>query len=142
MKKEIKRTELGKKIKRLRDDRDLTIEQVAEALGIKLNTYGTYERNINPKRETLVKIAEFFDVSLDYLMGKEDKTPKKDFSFEEAENHNDGLTLSNYDGYQVAEGDFGKLTEEEIVFLQTLRSLSEEDKIELARYLKNKRDNK
>ena len=137
MKKEIKRTELGKKLKRLRDDRDLTIEQVAEALGMKLNTYGKYERNINPKRETLVKIAEFFDVSLDYLMGKEDKAPKKDFT--EAENRSGELRLKNYDIYKVVDDDPGNLTEEEMLFLQTFRTLSDEDRIEVAKYMKSKK---
>ena len=137
MKKEIKRTELGKKLKKLRDDRDLTIEQVAEALGMKLNTYGKYERNINPKRETLVKIAEFFDVSLDYLMGKEDKAPKKDFT--EVESHSGELRLKNYDIYKVVDDDPGNLTEEEMLFLQTFRTLSDEDRIEVAKYMKSKK---
>ena len=137
MEKEIYRTELGIKLKRLRNERNLTLKQVSEALGIKLNTYGKYERNINPKREMLIKIAEFFGVSLDYLMGREE-TSKDDYAQDEADRSAERLIVSNKDDYQVVEDDLGSLSETEIMLIKIYRGVSDEDKFSIAQYIIDK----
>ncbi len=65
------------RLKDLREDSDISQIQMAELLHIKQNTYSQYE---NGKRqipiETLVKIAIFYNVSVDYILGLTDvKTP-------------------------------------------------------------------
>ena len=137
MEKEIYRTELGIKLKRLRNERNLTLKQVSEALGIKLNTYGKYERNINPKREMLIKIAEFFGVSLDYLMGREEAS-KDDYAQDEADRSAERLIVSNKDDYQVVEDDLGSLSETEIMLIKIFRDASDEDKFSIAQYIIDK----
>lgn len=143
MSKEIIRTELGAKLRKLRKERGLTLEQVGEALGIKPNTYGKYEREIAPKQETLIKIAEFFDVSIDYLVGKEEKAPKKSGSvYTETEGSTEGLTARNHNSYQVVDDDLGRLSEMEILIIKKYRAVSDKDKSEIAKYIKKKKDEK
>ena len=55
----------------LRKDRHLTQGQMAEKLGVSRPSYTCYEiGNAFPPLGTLCKIAEFFEVSLDYLVGR------------------------------------------------------------------------
>ena len=54
-----------------------TQRQVADDLGITQSAYQKYElRKNEPKMEMLNKIADYFDVSVDYLMGRSDN-PKR-----------------------------------------------------------------
>lgn len=64
-------------IRNLRIDKDLTQQQVAEYLHIKQNTYSQYEVGIlHYPVEVIVKLADFYGVSTDYLLGRTDvKTP-------------------------------------------------------------------
>lgn len=43
--------------------------QIAERLGIKAGTYSSWENGIVPKTEMLIKVAELYHVSLDYVAG-------------------------------------------------------------------------
>ncbi|AUJ59212.1 MULTISPECIES: helix-turn-helix domain-containing protein [Bacillus amyloliquefaciens group] len=53
----------------LRKGKKLTQEQMAEKVGVHRGTYANYERgHRQPDYETLVKIADFFEVSIDYLL--------------------------------------------------------------------------
>lgn len=53
----------------LRTARDLTQQEVADALELKVNTYRNYENDDRePSSMTLLKIARFFGVTLDYLL--------------------------------------------------------------------------
>lgn len=69
-----RKVKFGERLKILREESNLTIEQLAEKLGIVKQTISKYENSQRePKYETLVKIAEIFNVSLDYLFGRTDK---------------------------------------------------------------------
>ena len=60
------------RIRDLREDRDLKQETVADILGIKQTTYSKYELGkIHIPVEALMKLADFYHVSLDYLVGRE-----------------------------------------------------------------------
>ena len=62
------------RIKNLREDRDLKQETLAEMLGVRQTTYSKYELGkINVPVEMLIKIADFYDVTLDYLVGRSDE---------------------------------------------------------------------
>lgn len=62
-------------IRNLREDNDKTQKELAEYLNIKQTTYSKYELGkINIPIEMLIKLADFYNVSLDYLTGR---TPKK-----------------------------------------------------------------
>ena len=58
-----------KRIRDLREDADLTQSEIGEKLNLPQRTYAYYEkgeRTIPP--EVLIKIANFYGVSLDYLL--------------------------------------------------------------------------
>ena len=60
------------RVKELRKSKGLTQRQVANALGITERSYQRYEAENNPNNETLIKLADYFDVSTDYLLGRSD----------------------------------------------------------------------
>lgn len=58
-------------IRNLRIDRGYTQQQVAQYLNIKQNTYSQYEIGVlNYPIDTLMKLADLYDVSVDYLLGR------------------------------------------------------------------------
>lgn len=58
-------------LRELRQRSKLKQDQIAEILNIPCRTYGSWERNERqPDFETLLKIADFFQVSTDYLLGR------------------------------------------------------------------------
>lgn len=65
------------RLKKLRQGFKLTQEQVGKELGFSRQRYNFYETgNREPDNETLVKLADFFSVSTDYLLGNsDDPTP-------------------------------------------------------------------
>jgi transcriptional regulator with XRE-family HTH domain len=70
------RTEILKyeRIRNLRIDRGLTQEQVARLLHVKQNTYSQYEIGVlNYPLDAVVKLAEYYQVSMDYLVGLTDE---------------------------------------------------------------------
>ncbi|MCY1094111.1 helix-turn-helix transcriptional regulator [Bacillus safensis] len=57
----------------LRKNKKLTQEQMAEKIGIHRGTYANYERgHRQPDYDTLLKIADFFEVTVDYLLRGEE----------------------------------------------------------------------
>lgn len=61
----------GDKIAALRDKRGLTQEDLASKIGISRASLSHYEKNRRePDYTTLTKLADFFHVSVDYLLGR------------------------------------------------------------------------
>lgn len=59
-------------IKILRENRNLTQKDCADIFGVTLRAWQTYEQGVSdPKYETLCKIADYFGVTIDYLLGRE-----------------------------------------------------------------------
>lgn len=64
---------LGKRLKELREERNLTQKQVADALKINSVTYLHYEKaQREPPLGLLAEMAAYFNVSVDYLLGLTD----------------------------------------------------------------------
>lgn len=60
------------RIRDLREDRDLRQSDVANATGIDQKTISNYETGkTNPDSFAIIKLAEFFGVSTDYILGVE-----------------------------------------------------------------------
>lgn len=58
-------------IKSLREDNDLRQREVASMLNVSQNTYSQYETGvIELTASNLVKLADFYNVSVDYLLGR------------------------------------------------------------------------
>ena len=63
--------EIATRLKSLRTERGFTQKVVAEGMGIKERHYQFYEHgDKKPGCEKLVAMADFFDVSTDYLLGR------------------------------------------------------------------------
>lgn len=59
--------------KRTRVERGFTQHQVAEGLGVTDQAYQRYEYGrVVPSAVVLIALADFYDVSLDYLVGRSD----------------------------------------------------------------------
>ena len=58
-------------IRKLRTDGGHTQKDIAMLLGVSQNTYSQYEIGVlNYSVEALEKLADFYDVSIDYLLGR------------------------------------------------------------------------
>lgn len=68
-----------RRLRDLREDRDLTQTQVAQLLGIRQTVYSRYERGFqNLPLEHLLFLADYYKVSTDYLLGRtNDPAPPK-----------------------------------------------------------------
>lgn len=65
--------EFSKRLIELRKKKKLLQTEVAEKIGVARATYGAYEQgNRQPDFDTLERIATFFGVSADYLLGRSD----------------------------------------------------------------------
>lgn len=63
------------RIRNIREDNDLKQRDLAEYLSIDQSTYSDYENGkINIPVEMLINIADYYKVSLDYLVGRSDNS--------------------------------------------------------------------
>ncbi|NFL87378.1 helix-turn-helix transcriptional regulator [Clostridium botulinum] len=70
----IKSVQFKERLVTLRKEKDLTQYDLATQLGFSRGQIGNYEQGSRePDQETLLKIAKFFNVSSDYLLGISDK---------------------------------------------------------------------
>lgn len=69
------------RLRDLRTDNDYTQKQIADFLCVAQTTYSDYEHGrINIPIDSLIKLAQFYKVSLDYLVGLSgDKTSPKNY---------------------------------------------------------------
>lgn len=63
--------DFGKRLKQIREHHKLSREDLANKLNISYSTISKYETNVRfPDQEMLSKIADLFNVSTDYLLGR------------------------------------------------------------------------
>ena len=64
---------LYKRIRDLREDHDLTQREIGEILSCSQRVYSNYERGeLDIPTEYLVKLADYYDVSIDYMLERTD----------------------------------------------------------------------
>lgn len=64
----------SERLQELKEKRNVMQKDVAQAIGVPLRTYQRYEYGERePQLSTLVRIADFYGVSLDYLAGRADR---------------------------------------------------------------------
>lgn len=63
-------SDFGERLRRLRKNKDITQGQLAEVIGVVPSAIGKYERleQSYPSVDALIKIADYFSVSIDYLL--------------------------------------------------------------------------
>lgn len=63
--------EFGEMLAELRQDRHMTQEQLANKIFVTIGTISNYENGVHfPDVEKLIKLADFFNVTTDYLLGR------------------------------------------------------------------------
>ena len=63
-----------RRIRDLREDKDLTQREMGEILSCSQRVYSNYERgDLDIPTEILIKLADFHRVSVDYLLNRTDK---------------------------------------------------------------------
>lgn len=66
--------DFSSKLKALRKEKKITQEQLATMISVERSTVGKYETGIMPSMDVLQRIATVFDVSVDYLIGRSNKS--------------------------------------------------------------------
>ena len=129
---------LGEKIKLYRENKKMTQVEIAEVLGVKPATVSKYESGtLEPNIESLKKLSELFDVSVDKLI-KEDNfdiskinilealREQKDMKLKGSLYHNTQITFA----YNTNHIEGSKLTEEQTIYIyETNTLLTEKDSI-------------
>lgn len=63
----------SERIRELRQEKGMKQREMADILGVKLRSYQNYEGgDRRPDYEGLVALADYFDVTTDYLLGRSD----------------------------------------------------------------------
>ncbi|MBQ4040022.1 MAG: helix-turn-helix transcriptional regulator [Oscillospiraceae bacterium] len=63
-----------KRIRDLREDRDMTQKQIAQMLGMSQTGYSKYETGENDiPTAILIKLADFYKTSTEYIVGRTDE---------------------------------------------------------------------
>mgnify|MGYP003304330930 CR=1 FL=1 len=64
-------TSLGYKIFTLRENKEIGQKELAKLLHVSVSTISNYEHNVHqPALRTIIKIADYFNVSVDYLLNR------------------------------------------------------------------------
>lgn len=122
---EIKKS--SNRIAKLRKEKGLTLQQVADAIGVGNNTISRYE---NGKREpnlaTWLKLANYFNVSVSYITGASDE-PGKDNGRLKSIRNDKGLSLEQMANAYNKEADgiptFGNNEKEKHISAQTIEDI-------------------
>ena len=66
-----------RRLRELRDEKDLTQTEIAKMLGMSQTGYSKYETGENDiPTDVLIKLANFYNTSIDYLLGQNDNKRK------------------------------------------------------------------
>lgn len=99
------------RLKKLRNERNVSQDTVGKSLNIGGRTIGNYESGERlPSLDTLVKLADYYEVSTDYLLGRTDNRAVNDAGAEVSlyeklppEGQEEMSTLLNYMRYKYLE---------------------------------------
>ena len=94
---------IGKRLKELRQQKGLTQPELAKRLNISVSSIGMYETDARePSDEIKTKIADFFNVTVDYLLGIDREygaaSIPEEHQAKQIEKHNARLQKEKYDG--------------------------------------------
>ncbi len=104
---------LGNKIECLRKQKNICQKELAIYLHVSISTISNYENDVHePDLPTLVKLADYFDVSTDFLLGRTEYT----------------YPVSSWDTHMIAEYSISSI-------MNTALELSEPSQVDLVNYL-------
>lgn len=117
---------IKKRLKELRTEKKLFQKDIAALLDIALTTYASYEQGLtNPPYDSLVALANFYNVSSDYLLGLTDipyNQDELDFFNELKEKDIDQLIRE----YNLTLGDEALDEKEERILIKLIKSFMNE----------------
>lgn len=127
---------ITERLKDLRKDRNLTLETLAEATNISRSALGTYEagefKDISPF--SIVKLAKFYGVTTDYLMGISNLEKEADAEIQELRLTNEALNVlksGHFSGKVLSEvichDDFPRLMTDMEIFVDQIASMQVEN---------------
>lgn len=117
--------DFGTRLTALRKEKKLLQADLANKIGIARATYGAYEQGTRqPDFETLEKIADFFGVSTDYLLGRTDSPTLTPHEQDELEFQ----AFANDPELGVWYKELPKSSEEELRKLRTIWEMIKSDK--------------
>ncbi len=91
--------DLYEKIKELAAQKNVSIRQLEEKLGFANATLRRWDKN-KPSVDKIQAVAKFFNVSVDYLLGNEEKTEVPDLTIDQILD-----SVENYSGGELNESD-------------------------------------
>lgn len=106
------------RLKKLCDEQGISVNTLEERLGIGRNSLYSWKKN-TPKGTNLIRVADYFDVSTDYLLGRTDKKRYYDLTDKDERDIQKQLQkmidgLNSKDGYAAFDGqDLSDLNEED-----------------------------
>ena len=69
---------LNERLIELKEQKSILQKDIAEQVGVSLRSYQRYEYgDRQPTADILIALADFFDVSLDYLVGRSDNPERR-----------------------------------------------------------------
>ena len=125
----------GERLKRLRKDSDMTQGQLAEQIGVVPSAVAKHAplEASYPSIETLIKIADFFNVSLDYLLRGKKYSPGVENNISGHLSNSPFIQANN--GGVVFNGESGKtLSPESVELLHIYESLGGRDRLKLLNF--------
>ncbi len=98
-----------KNLRKLREEKGVTQKQLADIISVSQQSINKYENhNIEPDIDTLIKMADYFETSVDYIVGhskirrKIEIVNSYDLNAEEAKLVEDYRKLSNKQRFSIA----------------------------------------
>ena len=87
------------KMRELREAKGISMREAATKLAMPYTTYVNYEKGFRePNSETLIAIAQFYDVTIDYLLGNDTHAKKEAPTSEGERNIDDDIKFALFGG--------------------------------------------
>lgn len=125
----------GERLKRLRRNKDITQKQLAEQIGVVPSAIGKYEciPNSYPSVEALIKIAEYFNVSIDFLLKGANSVPIVENNISGSLS-NSPFIQANHGGVVISNDENKSLSPEAQELLRIYETLKGRDRLKLLNF--------
>ena len=126
--------DFGERLRKLRINKDLSQAELAKQLGVVPSSVGKYERvpDSYPSVDILIKISDFFGVTLDYLLKGTEITPSVENNIS-GQLSNSPFIQANHGG-MVINGENKSLSPEAVELLRIYELLGGRDRLKLLNF--------